>query len=259
MRQIRTMGGQGGASGGAGGTTDSTTPSHMQFLAALDAENARLQMEMQALGMPGGGMGFPMGNPYMTYPSQTYAPNSSGFFNATAAGGLPPPAGYTLPHHPQQMQQPFLAETQGSSQGDMFQTGQLGRTGSMPKMVQSEDSRRDEELKNLEFEMKRLQLEQELSEMREKVQIERQTKESDHKHQQWLAEKKREMEMLTVEREVARKKQLVELQKMSLTTMKDGTSSRVGEVRDFFFSVQFRFQETMKYQRADLIRDNLYL
>lgn len=60
--------------------------------------------------------------------------------------------------------------------------------------------RRQEAVKRLEFEMQRLELEQQLEDMRERMAREKKTRQQDVAHEQWVTEQKRNLQALKIEK-----------------------------------------------------------
>lgn len=60
--------------------------------------------------------------------------------------------------------------------------------------------RRQEAMKRLEFEMQRLELEQQLEGMRERMAREKKTRQQDVAHEQWVTEQKRNLQAIKIEK-----------------------------------------------------------
>lgn len=59
---------------------------------------------------------------------------------------------------------------------------------------------KQEAVKRLEFEMQRLELEQQLEDMRERMAREKKTRQQDVAHEQWVTEQKRNLQALKIEK-----------------------------------------------------------
>lgn len=57
-----------------------------------------------------------------------------------------------------------------------------------------------EAVKRLEFEMQRLELEQQLEDMRERMAREKKTRQQDIAHEQWVTEQKRNLQAIKIEK-----------------------------------------------------------
>lgn len=55
-------------------------------------------------------------------------------------------------------------------------------------------------MKRLEFEMQRLELEQQLEDMRERMAREKKTRQQDVAHEQWVTEQKRNLQAIKIEK-----------------------------------------------------------
>ncbi|CAM9483080.1 unnamed protein product [Ectocarpus sp. 4 AP-2014] len=266
------MGAQGegfGLAGGSGGTrwgppADPTAgapwmaggmaaPGLQQYLASLDAENARMMNEIQGLssgGAGGGGQQFGLtglgGDANMGL--STMFPGAAG---ATAGKGMAA-TGYLGPGLHVKGRGPLVdgsgeqgegggvsaitaARKRSRVNGDKERVGpewdeELSGASGEPlsprnkeyhrKMIEM-DAEHKEAVKRLEFEMQRLELEQQLEDMRERMAREKKTRQQDVAHEQWVTEQKRNLQAIKIQKALAKERQLIEVQQ-TLTDARGG-------------------------------------
>eukprot|EP00752_Nemacystus_decipiens_P005082 g4612.t2 len=233
--------GTGVAAGGDGlGPNGTNAPGLPQYIASLDAENARMMAEMQGLSAGGpatghygtGGLGIDLNM------------GASSLFSGPGAAAGRGGVGYLGPG---------LHGSQISGDGGVTAAGQGAGDGSIPPVNQKQggaargrgagaewdaavlggdedgeplsprnreyrrkmiemNAEHKEAVKRLEFEMQRLELEQRLEDMRERMAREKKTRQQDVAHEQWITEQKRNLQAIKIEKTLARERQLMEVQ-----------------------------------------------
>ncbi|CAN0410454.1 unnamed protein product, partial [Ectocarpus sp. 12 AP-2014] len=228
-------------------------PGLQQYLASLDAENARMMAEIQGLssgGAGGGGQQFGLTGPGGGV-SMGLSPMFPGVADATTGRGMAA-AEYLGPglHVNGRGPQVDGSGEQGEGGGGGAITAarkrsrvnggnervgpewdeELPGAGGEPlsprnkeyrrKMIEM-DAEHKEAVKRLEFEMQRLELEQQLEDMRERMAREKKTRQQDVAHEQWVTEQKRNLQAIKIQKTLAKERQLIEVQQ-TLTDARGG-------------------------------------
>eukprot|EP00903_Cladosiphon_okamuranus_P014233 g13222.t1 len=230
----------GGAATPVGGPPWQAAPGLPQYIASLDAENARMVAEIQGLstggasagnfGVAGVGSDLNMGSSSLLAGSGAVAgrgavrylgPGLHGNQSGKDGGvtGAEQDAGDGVSSAVDQKQGGPARKTEVGAEWDsaVLGGGEYGEPLSprnreyRRKMIEM-DAEHKEAVKRLEFEMQRLELEQQLEDMRERMAREKKTRQQDVAHEQWVTEQKRNLQAIKIEKTLARERQLMEVQ-----------------------------------------------
>ncbi|CAM9234915.1 unnamed protein product, partial [Discosporangium mesarthrocarpum] len=185
-----------------------------QYIATLDAENARMNAELQGMAGPGGTWG----------PGATPLPPFS-LVSGGALGSYPGAGG--------EQGEPAGAAGVGGHAGSgnvvvrepSSDADKKSRPPESPRMREQQRkmavmaAQHNEEVKKLEFEMERLELEQRLEDMRERMAREKKNRQLDVAHEQWVTEQARNLQAIKIQKActiLAKENQLMEVQKLAL-------------------------------------------